>query len=585
MTIDPDRDSGIDLYRRLLAHVLPHKWIFLIALAGMVVVAVGDTTFAWLLQPIMDKGFVERDQFYITWIPVLMLLIAVFRALGEFVDGYCMSWVGRSVIKDLRQKMYVRLLYAPTRYYDDHPSGNLVSRLTYDVEQVAKASSGAFRIIFRDGLKAIFLLMLMFYLSWKLSLIFLFVFPLAFFIFKIASEKFRKISSKIQESVGDITHVAKEAFIGHRIVKVFGGYKHEERVFDVANSRNRQQSMKKAAILSASVPLTVLLMGAGVAGVIWLALVMETKPGVFTSYLVSMTMMMRPIKNLSKVNEMIQSGIAGAESIFRTIDLSTEEDNGTRELMNVKGDILFEEVSFRYKDENRPVVDNISFRVPAGSTVALVGPSGSGKSTIASLLLRFYSPDSGSIRIDGIDLKHITLASLRAQASIVSQDIVIFDDSIRNNIAYGEWSEIDEGKLIKAAQAAHVSEFVETMKDGFDTLVGEGGTRLSGGQRQRVAIARTLYKDAPILILDEATSSLDARSERHIQVAVDQLVKNRTTLVIAHRLSTIEKADKILVIDRGRIIEQGTHKELMNSKTAYYQLYQTQHQSTDGPSS
>jgi len=547
----------------------------------MVVVAMGDTAFAWLLQPIMDKGFVERDQRYITWLPVVMLLIAVLRAFGEFVDGYCMSWVARSVIKDLRQKMYEQLLYAPTGYYDEHSSGNLVSRLTYDVEQVAGASSGAFRILFRDGLKAIFLLILMFYLSWKLSLIFLLVFPLAFLIFKVSGKRFRKISSRIQESVGDITHVAKEAFLGHRIVKIFGAYEYEKQAFEEANNRNRQQLMKKVAILSASVPLTVLLMGAGVAGIIWLALNLEITPGVFTSYLVSITMMMRPVKNLSVVNEMIQSGLAGAESIFRTIDLSAEEDRGDKELTGIKERVAFENVSFQYQNQSRPIINDISFDIPRGQTVALVGASGSGKSTIASLLLRFYSPNSGTISIDGLGLERITLASLRAHAAIVSQDVVIFDDTIRHNITYGAPGEIDQIRLTAAAKAAHVLEFVEPLKDGFDTMVGEGGTRLSGGQRQRIAIARALYKDAPILIMDEATSSLDSRSEKHIQAAIDQLVKNRATLVIAHRLSTIENADKILVLDHGRIVERGTHAELIQKEGAYYRLHHTRYRSPE----
>jgi len=547
----------------------------------MVVVAIGDTVFAWLLQPIMDKGFVERDQVYITWMPIIMLLIAVFRALGEFVDGYCMSWISRSIIKDLRQKMYEKLLYVPTSYYDDHPTGNLVSRLTNDVEQVAKASSGAFRILFKDGLKAIFLLILMFCLSWKLSLIFLFVSPLAFLIFKVSSKRFRKISSQIQESVGDITHVAQEAFLGHRIVKIFGAYEYEKKAFEKANNRNRQQSMKKAAILSASVPSTVLLMGTGVTGVIWLALILEIKLGVFTSYLVSMTMMMRPIKNLSKVNEIVQSGVAGAESIFRTIDLPVEEDSGDRELTSIEESVAFENVSFQYQNESLPIINDISFDIPKGQTVALVGVSGSGKSTIASLLLRFYCPDSGTISIEGLSLDQITLASLRAHAAIVSQDVVIFDDTIRHNITYGTLGAIDEIKLANAAKAAYVLEFVDSMKDGFDTMVGEGGTRLSSGQRQRIAIARALYKDAPILIMDEATSSLDPRSEKHIQAAMDQLLKNRTILVIAHRISTIENADKILVLDHGRIIEQGTHVELIQKEGAYYQLHHTQYQSSE----
>ncbi len=554
---------------------------FLAGLLGMLVVAAADTSFAWVLQPMMDKGFVERDPTYIKWIPVALVFIAVTRALGDLVDGYCINWVARRVVQDLRQKMFDRLIYAPTGYFDNQSSGSLVSRLTYDVEQVARASSSAFRVLFRDFIKSIFLLSLMFYLSWKLSLIFLVIFPAAFYIFKFTSGRFRNISSRIQESVGDITHIAKQSFQGHRLVKIFGGYEHEKKIFFDANNRNRQQSMKKAAILSASVPLLVLLMGIGVAVVIWFAFALEIKPGVFTSYLVSMTMIVRPVKNLSKVNEVIQTGMAGAESVFNTMDLETEVDDGTVVLEKVSGKVSFKNVSFRYAEDETPILDGISFEIEPGTTVALVGPSGAGKSTVASTLMRFYSPLKGEISIDDHPIENITLASLRDNAAIVSQDIVLFDDNVRNNITYGESGEIDEKKLADSVKAAHITEFIDTFADGMDTMVGESGTRLSGGQRQRIAIARALYKDAPILILDEATSSLDSRSEQHIQKAIHKLIKNRSTLVIAHRLSTIENADLILVLDKGKIIERGNHEELLAQHGQYYHLYNTQYRRTE----
>jgi subfamily B ATP-binding cassette protein MsbA len=568
------------LYRRLFSHVLPYKWVFIAALFGMLMVAAADTGFAWILQPLMDKGFVERDVEYIVYIPLLLISIAFIRAIGDFIDGYCTNWVARMVIQDLRQAMFERLIYAPTEFFDRESSGALVSRLTYDVEQVARACSGAFRVLFRDLLKALFLLTLMFYLSWKLSLIFILVIPVAFLVFKFTSGRFRKISSRIQESVGDITHIAKQAFQGHRLVKIFSAYDHEKELFFGANNRNRQQSMKKAGILAGSVPLVVLIMGIAVAGIIWLALMQEIKPGVFTSYLVSMTMIVRPVKNLSKVNEVIQTGMAGAESIFATIDQELETDSGTIVLDNVKGDVSFQDVNFHYASENSQILRNISFDISAGSTVALVGPSGSGKSTIASMLMRFYSPTSGSVTVDGHLIEGITLKSLRDNAAIVSQEVVLFDDTVRNNITYGEPGSINEHKLALASEAAHVSEFVEAFEEGMETRVGEAGTRLSGGQRQRIAIARALYKDASILILDEATSSLDSSSELHIQQAIDRLIRDRTTLVIAHRLSTIENADMILVLDRGEIIERGTHSELLEAKGQYFHLYNTQYRNT-----
>ncbi len=544
-------------------------------------VAAGDTGAAWILQPLMDKGFVERDADYIVWIPVVLVLITLVRAIGAFIDGYCINWVSRRVVQDLRQKMFERLLYVPAAYYDARSIGGLVSRLTYDVEQVARASSGAFRTLFRDLLKTIFLLSLMFYLSWKLSLIFLLIFPLAYVIFKFSSGRFRSISSRIQESVGDITHIAKQTFQCHQLVKIFGAYEHEKSVFFSANNSNRQQSMKKVAILCASVPLLVFVLGTGMAVVIWLALILEIKPGVFTAYLVSMTMVVRPVKNLSKINEVIQTGMAGAESVFGTIDLPAEKDEGTHRLGNVTGHVSFENVSFSYTDAASRVLQDISFEIPAGKTVALVGHSGSGKSTIAAILMRFYHPTSGQVFIDGIPVEQTTLGSFRDSTAIVSQEVMLFDDSIRNNIAYGRKGEADEARLMAAVEAAYCAEFLEIFAKGLDTGVGESGIRLSGGQRQRIAIARALYKDAPVLILDEATSSLDSGSEKKIQKAIDRLIENRTTLIIAHRLSTIENADLILVLEKGKIVERGTHRALLEAQGAYFHLYNAQHSVAD----
>ena len=572
-----DEPASGALYRRLFGYVWPYKGVFALGLVGMLLAAAGDTGFAYMLQPIMDKGFVERDASYIRYIPLALCAIAVVRAIGDFIDSYCIEWVSRKVIQDLRQAMFERLVHAPAEFFDHQSTGALVSRLTYDVEQVARASSAAFRTLVRDLIKSIFLLSLMFYLSWKLSLIFVAVIPMAWLIFRFTSGRFRRISSHIQESVGDISHIARQAFQGHRLVKIFGAYDTEKETFLRANNRNRQQSMKKAGILAASVPLLIMLIGIGVAVVIWLALRLEIQPGVFTSYLVSMTMIVRPVKNLSKVNEMIQTGMAGAESIFRTIDEHVESDAGTRVLDSVRGDVAFEDVSFHYSDDDTEILSGIRFSMEAGTTTALVGASGSGKSTIASMLMRFYRPTAGRITLDGIPIEDLTLASLRSQAAIVSQEVMLFDDTIRNNIVYGARGGIDEARLAAACAASNVDEFTAELDHGLDTEVGEGGARLSGGQRQRIAIARALYRDAPILILDEATSSLDSRSEQHIQHAIDHLISTRTTLVIAHRLSTIENADQILVLDKGRIVEQGSHQELLDRKGLYHELHSTQY--------
>ncbi|MYB35709.1 MAG: lipid A export permease/ATP-binding protein MsbA [Gammaproteobacteria bacterium] len=568
--------SNKALYWRLTKHMLPYKWVFLIAMAGMIMVAAADTGFAWILQPLMDEGFVGRDADFIQVIPIVLLLIAFGRAFGDFIDTYCMSWVSRKVIQDLRQIMFENLMYAPAEFYDREPSGSLVSRLTFDVEQVANASGDALRIVFKDLVKVIFLLGLMFYLSWQLSLIFMVIVPVSIFIFTRTSGSIRRISMRVQESVGDISHIAKQVFQSHRVVKLFDAYAHEKNVFFNANNHNRQQIMKRVMIVALSVPTIVLIMGVGVAVVIWLALKIEIKPGVFTSYLVAMTMVVAPVKNLLKINEVIQAGLAAATSIFRMIDLEREPDTGTRVLEEVVGNVSFDSVSFRYSSDSVEVIRDISFDIPAGATIALVGPSGAGKSTLASMLLRLYAPTKGQITVDGIPINHLTIKSLRDNMSLVSQDILLFDDTLRNNITYGRKGSIDPERLEEVCDAAHITDFVKDLKDGQDTLLGESGLRLSGGQRQRVAIARALYKDSRILVMDEATSSLDSNSEIYIHKAIECLISDRTTLVIAHRLSTVQNADRILVINRGQIVEQGTHEQLIKAGGLYTELVNSQ---------
>ena len=577
MSDSPAAVDDLRLYRRLLAHVLPYKWGFVCAIAGMLLVSAGDASIVVMLQPIIDDGFVNRDTSFIQWVPLVLIALGLVRAAGTFVDGYCMSWVARRVIQDLRQLMFERLIHAPVDYYDQSSSGILSARLIYNVEQVAAASTTAVRGLFRDAFKALFLLVWMFYLSWKLSLLFAIILPVAYLVFKLSSSRFRAISLRVQESVGGILHIAKEALHGQRVIKIFGAYDYQRRLFLDANNRNRQQTMKATAVSSASVPLMVFLSGVGVAGVIWVALQQDITPGVFSSYLAAMVMTTKPIRSLSKINLVIQGGLAGAQSVFDTIDLEQEPDQGVVVLDNVAGDVRFNKVSFDYRQGDKPVLRDVSIDIKAGTTVALVGVSGSGKSTIASLLLRFYAPTSGHISIDGKPLDTLTLDSLRANTAIVTQEIILFDDTIGNNIAYGEKSKIDAHKQLKAATAANVMEFAETMADGLDTMIGEQGIRLSGGQRQRIAIARALYKDAPLLIMDEATSSLDSHSEAHIQDAIARLVKNRTSLIIAHRLSTIENADLILVLENGRIVQQGKHAELLNKRGAYARLHRAQH--------
>ena len=489
------------LYRRLLGHALPYKWVFLAAVAGMVAAAASETGFAALLKPIMDGGFVERDEAFIRIIPVLLVIVFVVRGMGEFLETYCMTWVGRRVIFDIRGRMFEQLTRLPAAFYDHQSSAALVSKLIYDVEQVAQASTSAVRIFIRDSLTIVALLAWMSYLSYKLTLIFLVVAPVVAWILRFTSRRFRTISLRIQSSMGGIAHVAKEAFQGQRVVKSFGGQEYEAKAFERANNQNRQQAMKRATIAATSVPVLVLIGAVAVALIISIATSRAAKDsisaGTFVSYLGAMLILLSPIKRLAKINEIIQTGVAAANTVFGILDETPERDDGTRTLKRARGHIEYRNVNFRY-DENRDAfLKDISFEVEAGQTVALVGPSGSGKSTIASLLMRFYRVSDGGITIDDIPINDLRLASLRSNLSIVTQETILFDDTIRNNIAYGRAEMPDEERLLAAARAAHVMEFAEGLPQGLETMVGEQGIRLSGGQRQRIAIARALLKDAP----------------------------------------------------------------------------------------
>jgi subfamily B ATP-binding cassette protein MsbA len=578
--------SVMRVYRRLLGYVKPFWRMFLLAILGMVIYALTQPAFAALIKPLMDKSFVAHDPHSIRLIPPLVIGLFLLRGLSGFLSAYFISWVGRSVIKTLRAQAFGQLLRLPTRYYDLTSSGVLISKLTYNIEQVAEATTNAITVLIRDGLTIVGLVGLMFYLSWKLSFFILIVGPIIALLVRYVSERFRRYSTRIQDSMGDVTKVAEEVVTGHRIVKLFGGEQQEQLQFETVNERNRYLNMKLVLVNAGSSPIIQLIAGVGMALVIYVAtlpsMLNVVSVGTFASFLSAMLLVMAPLKHMTDINAPLQKGIAAGQSIFELLDEEVETRGGSRELKRAKGALEFRALNFSYAAEKGEVLRDISFKVDPGTTVALVGRSGSGKSTLVGLVARFYDPDSGEILLDGWPLSDYRLHDLREQIAMVSQDVILFNDSIRNNIAYGTLAGSTDAEVIAAAQAAHALEFIQALPQGFDTQIGDRGVLLSGGQRQRIAIARALLKDAPLLILDEATSALDSESERHIQSALEQLMRTRTTLVIAHRLSTVERADRILVLDQGRIVESGRHADLLSLGGQYAMLHRMQFRDSNG---
>lgn len=572
--------KGIDIYKRLASYALEHWRYLIVAIIGLVIAALTQPLFAAYMKPLLDGTFMEKDPQIIRWAPVAILAIFLLRGVSSFMSAYSMTWVGRSVVAKLRTELFERLLHLPIRFYDQNNSGQLVTRLIYQVEQVAVAATKGLTVLVQDVVSVIGLLAWMFYLSWELTLIVLLTAPFIAAIISYVTKRFRKLSNQIQDSVGEVTQISSEAINATREIRIFDGIDYEADRFDKVNERNRRSSMKHTMTDRLSMPIVHFIVAIALAIVIYVAtqgdLLERFSPGSFMSFMTAMLILLDPIKRLTNVNATLQSGIAAGESIFTLLDESPEKDTGSKVLDHVQGRFEFNKVVFRYNDDTDEVIKGISFNVAAGEKIALVGHSGSGKTTLVNLLPRFYDYSSGEIRLDDIALPDITLKSLRQQFAYVGQDVTLFNDSVRNNIAYGTMRNATDKQLKSAAQAAYALDFIEKLPQGFDTQVGENGTLLSGGQKQRLAIARAILSNAPILILDEATSALDTKSERHIQNALESLLENRTTFMIAHRLSTIEKADKILMMEAGKIIESGTHKELLALDGAYAKLYHLQ---------
>ena len=559
---------------------MPYKLVGLIAVVGMATTALVEAGLVYLLQPLMDEALVAQNLETVRWMPVAFVGIFVARGISGFATEASLGWIGRNVISSLRRGVFRKFLVLPTRYFEEHSTGPLLSRLTYNVEMVAESVTNVVTIAVRDVLTLFAAFTVMLLQSPKMTQFVAILIPVLAVLVRVLAVAFRRYSGRIQDTVGEVTQVTEEIVTGNRVVKVFGGYEYEKDRLNEVDERNKRQNLKLIRVRSMGTAVTQSIFGLGMAGVIFMAgresIAGNLSPGQFISFFSAMLLMLQPTRRITNLNATLQRGVAAADSLFAVMDEPAEIDTGKVELGRAKGKVEFRNVSFAYGDDSMPVLDDVSIAVEPGRSLAIVGHSGSGKSTLVSLLPRFYDVDKGEILLDGRPIRDYTLKSLRDNISLVSQDVILFDDTIANNLAYGELRQHSREELLRAAEAAHVLDFAEGMPKGLETWVGDRGVLLSGGQRQRIAIGRALLKNAPLLILDEATSSLDTKSERRIQEALNELMKNRTTLVIAHRLSTVESADRIIVLDAGRIVEAGTHAELLARGGQYAALYNMQ---------
>jgi subfamily B ATP-binding cassette protein MsbA len=567
-------------FRRLWPMITPFRAGLIIAGIASIINAGSDTFMLSLLKPLLDDGFGKTENSILEWMPMAIIGLMVVRGTTSFISSYCISWVSGMVVMHMRRRLFGHMMRMPVSFFDQQSTGTLLSRITYDSEQVASSSSSALVTVVRESASIIALFCMMLYYSWQLSVILILLSPIVSIAICIVSKRFRNINKNMQNTMGQVTTSAEQMLKGHKEVLIFGGQQVETDRFNSVSNRMRQQVMKLVSASSISDPIIQLIASLALAFVLYAASfpsVMETlTAGTITVVFSSMIALMRPLKSLTNVNALFQRGMAACQTLFSILDMEQEKDTGTCQVARAKGDIEFRNVTFYYPGKEIPTLRNINLSISEGKTVALVGRSGSGKSTVANLLARFYDIQEGEILMDGHDLREYTLASLRDQVALVSQNVHLFNDTIANNIAYAHEARYSRKEIEKAAHMAYVMDFIDNMENGLDTVIGENGITLSGGQRQRIAIARALLRDCPILILDEATSALDTESERAIQAALDELQKDRTSLVIAHRLSTIEKADEILVIDEGRIVERGEHVALLDEQGVYAQLYRLQ---------
>ena len=573
--------STFKTFKRLFPTISQYKWGLIVGAVALVLNALVDSGLIYLLKPLLDEGFGQADHGFLKLMAVLVVLFILVRGITNYLASYCLAWVSGKVVMTLRRNIFQHLMYMPVSYFDQNPVGRSLSRVTYDTEMVANSSSHVLVTIVREGVYLISLFVVMIYTSWQLSVVLFVLAPIIGKLIAIVSRLFRQLSRNIQSSMGDLTVTTEQMLKGHKEVISFGGQQVEKERFERVSNDMRLKGMKVISADGISDGLVQLIASFALSAVLYLSTVKgldieDLTAGSFTVVFSSMMAMLRPLKSLTNVNSQFQRGMAACQTLFGFLDLPTEEDKGKIEIKRAKGDVEFKNVSFTYEGKENPALNQVSFSIPKGKTVALVGRSGSGKSTIANLLTRFYNIDSGEILLDGVNVQDYTLANLREQCSIVSQQVHLFNDTIANNIAYAATDKFSREEIIQAAKAAHAMEFIEKLDDGLDTIIGENGASLSGGQRQRLAIARALLRNSPVLVLDEATSALDTESERAIQSALAELQKDKTVLVIAHRLSTIEKADEILVVDQGEIVERGSHSELMALDGAYKQLHKLQ---------